>query len=126
MARGRSYNSLEFMDIDDDRSTSKPVDFAFLLWKQLDRILKTGSYNATPLYVSSVLELHQILKPFHDKKYIEFIKSLKDNFEIQIAETHPRDRDSLRPILEKKMAFEMFGALVQLMTNKSLLPAKAL
>lgn len=102
------------------------IDFASLLWQQLNRILKAGSYGANKIYVSSVLELHQVLAPHHSQKYLALI----DKLQVQCAETlaryPPAQREKVRPELERKLAFVMFGELNKLMTIKGLLPEKAI
>ena len=119
-------NNLGFIDEGEEFSSGQPVDFASILWRQLDRILKAGSYGADRLYVNSVNELHQILLPHHDKEYRAFMEDIHDKFAVALLEYPPHKRDQIIPQLEKKMAFRMFGQLIKLMTKKGLLPEKAI
>ena len=117
---------INFIDETDDFSSGQPIEFASILWRQIDRILKAGSYGADRLYINSVNELHQILLPHHDKDYRAFIDDRRKEFLEILQEYPPSKRDKIFFQLEKKMAYQMFGELIRLMTKKGLLPEKGI
>ena len=127
MAREKhNPNEVQFIDPDTDEWLGRDVDFSTLIWRQLDRIMKAGTYNCDAVYTNGVMELHQVLQPYHSPWYTTEYDKLKKQLDEAISKIHPNQRNTLMPKLEKRFAFLLFGNQIVLMTNCGILPVKAL
>lgn len=120
------YDDLQFISPEADEWTGQPVEMATLLWRQVDRIMKAGTYNVDHIYVSGVMELHQFLYPYHTREYVACYDKLKKDMITELNKINPKQRDAIRPKLEKRLCFVLFGKQIELMTNRGILPVKAL
>lgn len=123
----QNMDNIEYIDFDDPTEYGgRDVDYSTLLWRQIDRILKAGTYGIDEVYITGVLELYRMLEPYWDVRFIDWYTVTKQKYMNLVDEVEPNKQGGMMKNVERQFAHVLFGKLMALMTNRGLLPMKAL
>lgn len=121
-----SFQGVNYSDPYSTEYTGSIVDVSMLVGMHINRILMLGTAGNYNAYVSAVMELHQFLTPYHTGKYKEFLDFQLNENRMALQDLPPEHYRLVKPFLERKMAFAMFGKLCQLMTDCGLMPIRGM
>jgi len=120
-------HDIQFLDVERDSTIHTKLDYASILFRQIERIMLAAHQGITVTYIDNIENLSMMLSPYTDKLFEEDKKEIKKRVKLTVGNMGVQYTEAGKITdVEKEAAKDMFIALMKLMARKAFLPPESI